>query len=120
MDINYNNIVGVDDAVGALTQIASTVASIQDQNKRRAFEQNLALLDNRQKMALEKELQSTNNVNKRLEILYNAVSNIRSAQTSAYITSSIQARVKRERTIAIVVVGGAIVLLIGVILYKRS
>ena len=117
--MDFVNIVGVDDAINVASTIATTISSIQDQNKRRQFEQNLALLDNRQRMALEKDLQGTNNVNKRLEILYNAIANIRSAQSTALITSTIQAKIKRERTIAFVVVGGAFLLLFSVILIKR-
>jgi len=120
----YLNVAGVDDiiagSIGAVTQIASTVASIQDQNKRRQFEQNLALLDNKQRNDLEKQLQKTNNVNARIQILTNAVAQIRSAQSTALITSKVQAKTQSERTLAIVVLGGAVVLIGAVLLLKKK
>lgn len=106
-------------SVQALATIATTVNQIQDVNKRREFEQNLSLLDNKQRNDLEKALQKTNSVNKRMEILFNAVANIRSSQTSAILSSTITSKAQRERTIAIAVVGGAIALLIAVILIKK-
>jgi len=103
-------------AIGAVTAIAGTVGQIVDASKRRQIEANLNLLDSSQKAQLERELQKTNDKSKRLEILYNSVATIRAAQTSA----TIQSKVQRERTLAIVVVGGAIALLIGIALLKRK
>lgn len=107
------------DPISAGTQIASTVAQINDINKRRNFEQNLAMLSNKQKNDLEIALQRTNNINARIEILSNAVAQIRSAQSTAILTTTIQERSRRERTIALVVIGGALAILLGVVLIKK-
>jgi hypothetical protein len=106
-------------SVEALATVATTISQIQDTNKRREFEQNLAMLDNKQKLDLERALQKTNSVNKRMEILFNAVSQIRSAQTSSILSSTITAKAQKERTLAIAVVGGAVAILIAVILIKK-
>jgi len=113
----YSNVTGVDDAiiagVGVGTQVAETVAKISDMKKRREFEQAFALLDNRQKLALEKSLASTNNSNRKLELLFNAVTQLKSAQSVASIQAKELAKTQRERTTAIIILGGAIVLLVG-------
>jgi hypothetical protein len=103
-------------AIGAVSAVAGTIGQIVDASKRRQIEANFNLLDASQKAQLERELQRTNDRSKRLEILYNSVASIRAAQSS----SAIQLKAQRERTLAFVVVGGAIVILIGIVLLKRK
>jgi len=105
--------------VGAATGIASTISQVADAGKRRMIESNLAMLDTKQRADLERELQATNNVNARIQILVNAVSQIRSAQSSAILSSTIQAKAKREQTLAFVILGGSVAILLGVILITR-
>lgn len=64
---------GVDDAVNIGLNIASTVNSISDVNKRRMVESNLALMSADQRAALDKQIASENNKNARASILINAV-----------------------------------------------
>lgn len=107
-------------AVAVASTVATTVSQIADANKRRQIESNLSLLDNKQRYDLEKKLQATNNVNQRIQILVGAVAQIRSAQSTAILSSTIQAKAKKERTLAIVIVGGAIAVLLAVVLLKRK
>jgi len=122
--MEYLNVAGVDDlitaGIGAGTQIAETVAKINDINKRRQFEQAFALLDNRQKQALENSLARTNDSNKKLELLFNAVTSLKSAQSVASIQSKELAKTQRERTLAIVIIGGSIVLLAGLYILTKK
>jgi hypothetical protein len=122
--MEYLNVAGVDDlitaGIGAGTQIAETVAKINDINKRRQFEQAFALLDNRQKQALENSLARTNDRNKKLELLFNAVTSLKSAQSVASIQSKELAKTQRERTLAIVIIGGSIVLLAGLYILTKK
>jgi hypothetical protein len=105
--------------VGALTGVASAVANIKIEKDRLQMQKNLSFLDAKQRNDLEKALQKTNDKNKQLEILYSAVANIKSAQSTASITSSAQAQTQRDKTTALIVIGGAIALLIGIIVYKK-
>ena len=122
--MKYLNVAGVDDlitaGIGAGTQIAETVAKINDINKRRQFEQAFALLDNRQKQALENSLARTNDSNKKLELLFNAVTQLKSAQSVASIQSKELSKTQRERTMAIVIIGGSIVLLAGLYILTKK
>jgi len=111
---------GVDDAIKVGTQVAETVAKISDMKKRREFEQAYALLDNRQKQALENSLARTNDSNRKLELLFNAVTSLKSAQSVASIQSKELAKTQRERTTAIVILGGSIVLLAGLYLLTKK
>ena len=124
-DNNYANVVEpisatVGAVVGAGTQVAETVAKISDMKKRREFEQAYALLDNRQKQALEKSLARTNDGNKKIELLFNAVTSLKSAQSVASIQAKELAKTQRERTVAIVIIGGSIVLLAGLYLLTKK
>ena len=119
LDINYANIVATE-VIGVGTQVAETVAKISDIKKRRDFEQSFALLDNRQKLALENSLARTNDSNKKLELLFNAVTSLKSAQSVASIQSKELAKTQRERTLAIVIIGGSIVLLAGLYILTKK
>jgi hypothetical protein len=119
-DNNYANVVPVGEIVGAGTQVAETVAKITDIKKRREFEQAFALLDNRQKLALENSLARTNDSNRKLELLFNAVTTLKSAQSVASIQSKELAKTQRERTLAIVIIGGSIVLLAGLYIITKK
>jgi hypothetical protein len=124
-DNKYANVVEpisatVSAVVGAGTQVARTIAQISDINKRRQFEQAFALLDNRQKLALENSLARTNDSNRKLELLFNAVTTLKSAQSVASIQSKELAKTQRERTTAIVIIGGSIVLLAGLYLLTKK
>src|SRR5947209_655462 len=70
---------GIGSVVQAGTAIAQTIAGISDLNKRRKFEQTLAMLSNEQQQALNQQLLQTNNDNTRLQMLTSAVTNIRVA-----------------------------------------
>lgn len=110
-------------AASSLVSIAGTVAQIKDTNKRREFQQKLDLLDLDQRAKLERELQATTSSNKRLEILTNAVATIKAAQSSSILSATIQSRAlaksKKETTMAIAIIGGAVVILGAIALLKK-
>jgi len=117
-DDNYSNI--VTEVIGVGTQVAETIAKISDMKKRREFEQAFSLLDNRQKQALEKSLARTNDSNKKIELLFNAVTSLKSAQSVASIQAKELSKTQRERTNAIIILGGAIVFLAGLYLLTKK
>ena len=110
--------------IQALTSIASTVAQIQDAKKKTDIQRNLGYLDEAQKLELENQLQRTNDINKKMEILINAVSNIRAAQTSSILSATITSRAlsksKQDTTTAFIVIGGAVAILIAIVLLKKD
>jgi hypothetical protein len=110
--------------VQAAVAIGGLVADIADKQKRREAEQNIALMDVKQRAALERELQRTNSLDKRREILANAFSSIKAAQTSAILSSTIQSRAlaksKKETNTAIIIIGGAVAILAAIVIIKKS
>ena len=64
---------GVDDAIGAATSIATTIAGISDMNKRRQFGQNLELLTAEQQKALNERLAKGQTQAARESILVNSM-----------------------------------------------
>ena len=110
--------------VQAAAAVAGVIADIADKQKRREAEQNLALMDVKQRAALERELQRTTSLDKRREILANAFSSIKAAQSSAILSSTIQSRAlaksKRETNTAIIIIGGAIAVLVAIVIIKKS
>lgn len=63
----------ISSAVQAGAAIANTIAGISDMNKRRRFEEALALLSNRQQDELNQKILQANTENERLEILSNSL-----------------------------------------------
>jgi hypothetical protein len=96
--------------------LGQTAVSVLDASKKRQLETNLALLDNRQKNDLAKALASTEDKNRKMEILSSALLTINATKTNAVV----QAKTQRERTLAIAVIGGAVVLLIALIILKKK
>ena len=96
--------------------LGQTAVSALDAPKKRQLETNLALLDNRQKNDLAKALASTEDKNRKMEILSSALLTINATKTNAVV----QAKTQRERTLAIAVIGGAVVLLIALIILKKK
>ena len=107
-------------AVAIGSAAAQTVGQLVDAKKRREFEQGLALLTTDQRAQLERELQRTTSVDKRIEIMANSLAQVRAAQSSTAIKAKQEAQIKREITTAIVVVGSAALILIAVVLLKRK
>lgn len=106
--------------VGAITGIASTIAGIKNMNEQTNIQRNLGYLNAAQTKELEQKLQRTTSLDKRLEILANAASNVRAAQSSAILGSNINAKSRKETTTAILVVGGAIAILIAIVIIKKK
>lgn len=110
-------------AVSIASGIATTIASISDMSLRRDIERNLSYLTQKQRNDLNNELLRTQDVNKRIEILTNAIATIRGSQTSSILSSTIITQQKtksRSQTImAISILGGAIVLF-GAIYFLKN
>ncbi len=101
----YHNVIGVDDAVGALTGIASTIAGIGDMKKRREFEQKVALLTTQQQQQLNYDILRANTQTERLAILNQGLTDYAIAVTTSASSS--------KTTLIIVAAAMAGVLLIG-------
>ncbi len=104
----YHNVIGVDDAVGALTGIASTIAGISDANKRRDFQEKVARLTTQQQQQLNYDILRANTQTEKLSILNQGLTNYAIAVTTSASSS--------KTTLIIVAACMAGVLLIGGIL----
>jgi hypothetical protein len=105
------------------TAIATTLSSIKDMRLKRDIERNLGYLTQKQRNDLNKELLRTQDVNKRIEILTNAIATIRGSQTSSILSSTIitqqKAKSRSQTIMAVSILGGAIVLF-GAIYYLKN
>ncbi len=103
------------DPVSAVVQIgtatAQTIASIQDMNKRRNFEQSLALLNSDQKNELEKQLMATNDRTARFGIM--------SGTMTQFLIANQTAGAKNDVLMYSVAGGLAIVLLVMVVIFVK-
>lgn len=109
------------DILNTATQVAGTIATVvagmQNQKKRKEFEQALAYLSNDQEKALEKQLASANSDVQRIKILSDAVTKLQIERINAASNISIsEEQKKRWNTIlyvsGIMIVGGVMVYLI--------
>lgn len=67
------------EAVQAAAMIAQTVSSITDANKRRTIEANLALMSEKEKIALAQQIEKQKNKNAQTEMLVNTILTARNA-----------------------------------------
>jgi transcriptional regulatory protein LevR len=105
-------------AVDIGTGIATTIASISDDKKRTAFQQNLQLLSNDQQIALSKALNNANNEQERLKILGLALTNLSSQRiNNLQEIISQQEKNKRTQLITNAIKFGALIIVGGVIIY---
>jgi hypothetical protein len=86
----------VDDAIKAVATVATTIASIKDQSKRRMIESNMALMTADEQAQLAQKIAGTNDSNARASILINAVLAARDANEN---------RKQRAQTIMWIVIG---------------
>lgn len=98
-------------AVQVGTAIANTVAGISDMNKRRRFEQSLALLSNSQQKELNEKLMKVSSQNERLQILSDSM--------VQYAIANETGAAKKETVMYIIAGGLAVVILIGAIIYAK-
>lgn len=106
------------------TAIWSTAAQIKDMKERANVEKNIALLNQKQADELNRELLRTQDVNRRIEILTNAVANVRSAQTSTILSGAInlkdKAQGRKDILLTVLVLGGAIAILVAIVIIKKK
>jgi hypothetical protein len=106
------------------TAIWSTAAQIKDMKERANVEKNIALLNQKQADELNRELLRTQDVNRRIEILTNAVANVRSAQTSTILSGAInlkdKAQGRKDILTTVLVLGGAIAILVAIVIIKKK
>lgn len=98
----------ISSAVGAATQIASTISSIVLASQQQRFMQNLDLLDQRQQIELAEKLQKANSNAEKLQILS-------SSMTQYLIENDKQA--KRSSVILYVLAGSLAIILLGIVVY---
>lgn len=99
--------------IGAATAIAQTIAGINDMNKRRQFEASVALLDNRQRSELNKQLAAASTQSDRMAIL--------SGSMVQFAIANENAAAKRE-TVMYIIAGSmaAVLLTVAVIISVKS
>jgi hypothetical protein len=106
------------------TAIWSTAAQIKDMKERANVEKNIALLNQKQADELNRELLRTQDINRRIEILTNAVANVRSAQTSTILSGAInlkdKAQGRKDILLTVLVLGGAIAILVAIVIIKKK
>lgn len=92
--------------IQAAAAIANVIAGISDANKRRLIESNLALLDDKQKIALAQQIARQQNKNDQVTIIINAVLAAHAANAD---------RAQRADTIKWILIGSAAVVTLGII-----
>lgn len=98
-------------AVQVGTATAQTVAQISDQKKRANFESSLANLDRTEKEKLEKKILRAQNQNEKIAIISQSI--VESKLNEKKLKG------KEDTKLALIVLGGAVVLLIAVIVVKK-
>jgi uncharacterized protein involved in exopolysaccharide biosynthesis len=115
-------VINVITAIG--TGIATTVAGIKDMKERVNITKALSYLDNQQKADLNAELLKTQSIDKRIEILTNAVSIIRAKQSADILSNTITAKQqdksRKETIMIIVILGGAIMIFAAIYFLKKK
>ena len=96
--------------VGSAT--AQTVATISDQKKRANFESALANLDRDEKEKLEKKVLRAQNQNEKIAIISQSI--VESKLNEKKLAG------QKDTKLALIVLGGAVVLLIAVVVIKKS
>ena len=119
------NIAQAAESIAAIgTAIWSTAAQIKDMKERANVEKNIALLNQKQADELNRELLRTQDINRRIEILTNAVASVRSAQTSTILSGAInlkdKAQGRKDILTTVLVLGGAIAILVAIVIIKKK
>jgi 3-dehydroquinate synthetase len=116
-------VVAIAAAVGAVAGVATAVSSGQQQKRKNLAELNLATLDARNQVDLQKALQKTDDQNAKAKIIADSVTQIKQAQATARIQANIQAKALQQeadkKNTIIITIGGGVVLL-GAILVLRK
>lgn len=97
---------GIDTVAQAGAVIAGTVAQINDINKRRNIEANLALLSDKQKIDLARQLADKQNALDKSNLLINSVLTLRTAAAD---------RQQRANTVKWILIGAAGVTVLGIV-----
>lgn len=108
--------IGIGEAVGAVTQlgsaIATTIAQVKDVKLRREFEQNLALLSNDQKKRLDEKVLAAQTQNERIAIITNAFVNLKVEEQ--------RSKSKKDIQTALIILGGGVVVLLAIYFVKKA
>lgn len=99
-------------AVGSVAEVGKTIAEISDIGKRRKFEQALQSLNIEEQRKINDQLLKANTQAKKLEILSQSLSDIKKAE--------IQEQGKKETRLALIVLGGGLLLIAGIYLLKKK
>lgn len=106
------------EAAGA---IITAIGGVADANQRRKFEQNLALLDNDQQVALSKALMATNSETERLRILKDTLTDLQNRRIDILVSQyGLNEKQERTKTIIIASVMGVVALGIIAYIYKKA
>lgn len=98
--------------IQAGTEIAKTIASIVDMNKRRKFEQAVTLLSNTQQRQLNEQLAAAKDENDKITILSNSLTN--------YLISQANANARKDIILYAVAGGLAVILLVTALILSNK
>jgi hypothetical protein len=103
----------ISSGVQAAGSIVQAIAGISDANQRRLIESNLSLLDEKQQIALARELANKKNKNEQVAFLINTVMAARNANAD---------RLQRADTVKWILIGSAFVITLGIVawVYKKK
>jgi hypothetical protein len=104
-----------------VTDIAKTIAGINDANQRRKFSQNLDLLNSDQQSALNKALLEANSETERMKILRDVLTDLQSKRIDLLV-AGVTEKEKKKRTNTYLAAGAFILVGIGlvVLIAKRA
>ena len=115
----YYNVVGVEPvtaSIQAATQIAQTVAMINDVNKRRTYEFALNRLTADRQQQLNQDLLKAKTRTEKLQVLANAIATIKAQEVQSRIEGSSRA----DRNLMLMVIGGGLAFIVVAYLIKKS
>lgn len=106
------------EAAGA---IITAIGGVADANQRRKFEQNLALLDADQQVALSKALMATTSETERLRILKDTLTDLQNRRIDILVSQyGLGEKQERTKTIIIASIMGVVALGIIAYIYKKA
>jgi hypothetical protein len=105
-------------AIGAAASVASAASGVDKASKERYFSQQLAFLNQDEQNQLAKKLEGAKSNDERVRILTSAVSSVEEARLKGLTTVQLE-REKTKKTLLVVGIAGAVVLLLTVLLVSK-
>lgn len=107
-------------AVSAAASVGGAVKGGIDADKKRNIEQQLAFLNNEQKLKLEKQLREAKSEEERLKILGTTLEGITAARVKGLSTVQVEKEKTKKQLITLAIIGGVAILLTVLIISRRK